>query len=1798
MEIKYLQKKKRGFAASLNVLSMFLAIFFVVGAKANPVDMATVREVGTRFLKANTKLKVDNTSDLRLVATYRSDDGVELFHVFNTHKGFVIVAADDCARPILGYSDEGPFDLDNLPVQMQGYLQGFVEQIQYGVENHLVADEIIAREWELVKTTGRLMEERGTTAVQPLLTDSWNQNCYYNSKCPEDSNGPCGHVYAGCVATSCSQIMRYWGYPITGTGSHTYNPSGYPQQTANFGATTYNWGNMPNSLNGATPSAQVDAVATLMWHCGVAVNMMYSYDGSGAYSEDVGPALVNYFGYSNDMTGIYKSNYSDQAWLALIKGSLDLGRPVHYSGSDTNGAGGHAFVCDGYDNNDYLHFNWGWGGSGNNYFALGALNVSIYQFNNDNYAIINIHPNCVSGTSYQVTASASPSYGGTVTGSGNYGCGSGCTLTATPANGYMFCSWTEDGELVSTESTYSFIVMGDRNLVANFYQNSGDICPLVFNLYDSYGDGWNGNALTVSHSTGCNIYEELTFTSGSSAVFVRNVPNGAHVVLGWIMGSWTHECSFTVSYENGATIYEGSGLNSNFAYEFDVNCNDTPATYYMISASANPSDGGSVSGGGSYAQGTNCTLTATPHSGYVFSNWTKNGQQVSANASYTFTVTENASYVANFTASTPPAPTLEVVAKYYPDATDPYSPYVKVSWGEPTPHESDYYDFEDGLPAGWTIIDANGDGYTWAATSTIPSTWSYYENLTLDWYHSGSNAMCSGSYINGVGALEPDDYLIMPQAVLGPGSQLDFWVAATDPNYAADHFGVFISTTGTNPSDFHSVQEWTLSAKSGPKAGKAPTSREGKGLRMGNWYNYTVDLSAYTGQAYIAFRHFNSYDMYIMCLDDVTLTTDAKSVRSPYNLYRANCDGSDATLIAENLTGNEYIDNDWSSLDHDDYKYGIYVVGSGSSDIIWSNCIEKPVTDVCNLVFELYDSYGDGWNGNQLVVDYGNGFTEQLTLEEGSAGNFTRMAPEGYTINLSWIKGSYTNECSFSIFYESGILIYESTGINANFSYSFEVSCNGSYNTYDITATATPANGGTVEGTGTYYEDQRCTLTATAEEGYLFMHWQKDGEIVSTVTPYTFIVTGNDHYVAVFEAIEGVYIGDGTTGTNTYFPSNSYYNYSMTQQIYTAEDIGEGGTIATLSFFNGGYEKTRSYDIYMAHIEKTSFESNTDWIPMTEANLVFSGEVTMTRGYWTTITLDTPFEYNGTSNVVLVVDDNSGNWSSNSTSMAGRVFSTENVQAIRIYSDDTNYDPFNPEEYGGNLYLMKNQVILHTVPEPNMYHWDVDVNEYANTMTSIGVIQIEGIEQFTTDLELGAFNGDECRGRERPIYVSDFGHYYVFLTIYGDGADEITFRLYDHATGLESTKGCGTVFTFMSNADYGTLEEPFVFNFVEGDSQISSFGQGWNWWSTFVEQSDIDGLTMLQNSLGTNGLTIKSQSKFVNYNASTNKWNGSLKSIENESFYMVSTSIACMVSLDGPIASPAAHPITINPGWSWIGYPVTETMSVDNAMSNITPVVGDQVKSQGSFATYNGTKWNGSLKNLNPGMGYMYKSNSTSAITFVYPSGGSKGDLEANVTADNNHWVPNLFAYPANMTMMAVVELDGEELAEGSAQYELAAFANGECRGSVRLMEVDGRYIAFLTIAGEEAAELHFGLYDAQTGEEYFTSDETIAFESNATFGELDAPFVVHFRGNTGLDEAFNALHVYPNPVNRGEILHIGMAKDAAMTVEIVNALGMVVKTVYAPSVQTVKAPSIPGIYTLRISMEGKGTQVKKLVVK
>lgn len=400
------------------ILQIFVLTFIV---QAKPVDLASAEKVGQGFLAQQISSGQSKIGSLELDLVYapafkkfQSEGFVEepssLFYVFNAKEGgFVIVSADDAATPILGYSDEEIFSAENLPENVAKWLEGYKDELRFIIENNLQPSEELTQLWEAYKTNSAAgIYQKTAAAVSPLLKTKWDQSPYYNALCPYD-NSYGQRTVTGCVATAMAQIMKFWNFPATGTGFHSYNHSKYGTLSANFGATSYEWGSMPNTV-----SSNNTAVATLMYHCGVSVDMNYgvaSTGGSGAYVvSSYSPithcseyAFKNYFGYKSTLRGVLRSNYSQSQWLSLIKAELDGGRPVLYAGFGNGG--GHCFVADGYDNNDYIHFNWGWGGSYDGYFFINSLNPSGVGtgggsggFNSGHQAVIGVEPPAGSGT--------------------------------------------------------------------------------------------------------------------------------------------------------------------------------------------------------------------------------------------------------------------------------------------------------------------------------------------------------------------------------------------------------------------------------------------------------------------------------------------------------------------------------------------------------------------------------------------------------------------------------------------------------------------------------------------------------------------------------------------------------------------------------------------------------------------------------------------------------------------------------------------------------------------------------------------------------------------------------------------------------------------------------------------------------------------------------------------------------------------------------------------------------------------------------------------------------------------------------------------------------------------------------------------------------------------------------------------------------------------------------------------------------------------------------------------------------
>jgi len=402
-----------------SLVTLTFLLFTSIACFANPVGDSTAKVVASNFLISRVNSKTLSAgSDLKLVYTAKNS-GITCFYVFNvvSTKGFVMVSADDAAKPILGYSDESDFDTTHIPIQVSEWFGGYTKQLTYIISNKLEATDAIKNNWQELKVPGlrtkyKLFGTGTPPFVGPLLQTKWDQSPnwlttgQYNALCPYDSINN-DRTVTGCTATAMAQVMKYWNYPNKGVGFNLYTPTSNPYlglQSANFGNTIYKWSSMPLTLSSSSSTTQTNAVATLMYHCGVSVNMDYgvaSVGGSGAPVVGNGNtsefAFKNYFGYDSSLIGILRKKYTSSQWLSLIKNEFDAKRPVIYVGFGKGG--GHCFVADGYDNNNYLHFNWGWSGIYNGYFEIDSLNPEGVGtgggdggYNSGQQAIIGIKP--------------------------------------------------------------------------------------------------------------------------------------------------------------------------------------------------------------------------------------------------------------------------------------------------------------------------------------------------------------------------------------------------------------------------------------------------------------------------------------------------------------------------------------------------------------------------------------------------------------------------------------------------------------------------------------------------------------------------------------------------------------------------------------------------------------------------------------------------------------------------------------------------------------------------------------------------------------------------------------------------------------------------------------------------------------------------------------------------------------------------------------------------------------------------------------------------------------------------------------------------------------------------------------------------------------------------------------------------------------------------------------------------------------------------------------------------------------
>ncbi|MBR4561245.1 MAG: C10 family peptidase [Bacteroidales bacterium] len=586
-----------------------LCLMAVMGSlMAGPVDQQKAQKLGAKFLSTTAISQKNANIQLDLVSVAADRDATD-YYVFNVSngEGFVVIAGDDRVRPILAYSTTGKYNPNDVADGFQYTLDGFRKEIQYVREHNLSTTPDIEAEWRSVNETGSLNRGGQTRAVvEPLCQTIWNQNYPWNSQCPPcvDTLGNGGHVFAGCAATAMGQVMKFWDWPAVGNSSHSYNPDGFDPQTANFGETEYHFEMMPLALDSTSSEEEIYYVSQLLYHLGIALDMQYSAVGSGANALSVYTAFQSYFRYSRDFPQVNAGDlipgygYTNEEWAQMLKdGGLDEHLPVFYTGSDDGGAGGHAFVCDGYDENDYFHFNWGWSGRDDAWCTIGALHTTRYDFNQTNMFIGHIvpenneyfsRPDSVSkmavleeafdAARLTWTNPTTDLNGNTLTDITSVTIRRNfeeiAVLTDVEAGADM--EYIDNG-LEPGLYEYSIYITNEAGISRTTYRSIlvGEKCNIVFQMHDNGGDGWKGASISIADEN-FNRLAVVTMTQGSALVVDLPLLTG-NLNFIWNSG-WYHaypeydtdsECSFTIINAQGQTIYTSTGLEEGVFLTYD-----------------------------------------------------------------------------------------------------------------------------------------------------------------------------------------------------------------------------------------------------------------------------------------------------------------------------------------------------------------------------------------------------------------------------------------------------------------------------------------------------------------------------------------------------------------------------------------------------------------------------------------------------------------------------------------------------------------------------------------------------------------------------------------------------------------------------------------------------------------------------------------------------------------------------------------------------------------------------------------------------------------------------------------------------------------------------------------------------------------------------------------------------------------------------------------------------------------------------------------------------------------------------
>ncbi|MDD4848671.1 MAG: C10 family peptidase, partial [Bacteroidales bacterium] len=361
------------------IVYYLLFMFSVLTLHAQNVSYNEAYKVAQNFLNTSSK----NINE----CSYISQDEEDIFfYIFSTSDAYVVVSAEKSCPPILAFSKEHSFDAQQIIEPVKMWLTNYEQQIKQAKQLQVLPSATIEKAWDNLLNNKQI---RNQNFVDPFLLSKWGQEKKYNYYCPKITNGPNGRAVTGCVATAMAQLMYYFRFPDTGMGSYSYEDETLGTLSANFGETTYNYASMADE-----PTAINLAISTLMYHCGVSVDMVYGANGSGMYNHKAAYSLRTYFKYSPETAYLFRDS-TNLNWDSIMVNHLQRRIPLYYAGWSEPNIMGHAFICDGYsleESGYYYHFNFGWDGSYDGYFYTEDLVVGGNNFKLAQELIINAYP--------------------------------------------------------------------------------------------------------------------------------------------------------------------------------------------------------------------------------------------------------------------------------------------------------------------------------------------------------------------------------------------------------------------------------------------------------------------------------------------------------------------------------------------------------------------------------------------------------------------------------------------------------------------------------------------------------------------------------------------------------------------------------------------------------------------------------------------------------------------------------------------------------------------------------------------------------------------------------------------------------------------------------------------------------------------------------------------------------------------------------------------------------------------------------------------------------------------------------------------------------------------------------------------------------------------------------------------------------------------------------------------------------------------------------------------------------------